>query len=99
MLKLRQFWLQSNRTTKISGWIVASEVLAASGNRGGAIGLRGNGGGVLGERVQCWRSPKWWGKLRTKYAGIFFLTLEMSGHYGLGSWKASVELGADNRQR
>jgi len=35
----------------MSGCMVAREVLAASGNRGGAIGLRGNGGGVFGERV------------------------------------------------
>jgi hypothetical protein len=82
----------------MSGCMVAREVLAASGNRGGAIGLRGNGGGVLGERVQCWRSPKWWEELRMKYACIFLLTIEMSGHYGSSSWKVSVELGADNRQ-
>lgn len=53
--------------------MVASDVLAASGNRGGAIGLRGNGGGVLGERVQYWTSPKGWEELRMKYACIISL--------------------------
>jgi hypothetical protein len=57
----------------MSGCMVAREVLAAPGNRGGAIGLRGNGGGVLGERVQYWRSPKGWEELRMKYACIISL--------------------------
>ena len=83
----------------MSGCMVARVVLAASGNRGGAIGLRDNGGGVLGERVQYWRSPEGWEELRMKYACIFLLTLEISGHYGSVVGKVSVELGADNRQR
>jgi hypothetical protein len=57
----------------MSGCMVAREVLATFGNRGGAVGLRGNGGGVLGERVQYWRSPEGWEELRMKYACIISL--------------------------
>lgn len=79
--------------------MVAREVLAASGNRGGTIGPRGSGGGVLGKQVQCWRSPEGWAELRMKYACIVLLTLGVSDRYCSGSWKVSVELGADNRRR
>jgi hypothetical protein len=67
----------------MSGCIVTREVLAARGNRGGAIGPWGNGEGVLAEREECWRSPEGWEVLRMKYACIFLLTLEVSGHLRL----------------
>jgi hypothetical protein len=54
MPKLRHRCSQSKRVTKTSGCTAASEVLAASGNRGGAIGPSGGGGHVPVERKE-WR--------------------------------------------
>jgi hypothetical protein len=68
MPKLRHRRSQLKRPTRLRGRMDAKEVLAASGNRGGAIGLSSGGRGVPVQRRECRMLREVLEILRTKYA-------------------------------